>query len=343
MDSWKAVARLLAPVVLLLSPLPPGAGAATRADAASWQQTELSLPRAWQITQGNAIVAVVDTGVQADHPALAGHVLPGWSFIDSGPNTADDNGHGTALASIILATCPGCRILPVKVLGADLTGTWEAIAQGVRWAADNGAQVINLSVGSPGDTRSLAAAVSYALSRGSIVVAAAGNDGRDERFYPAVYPGVVSVAGVDQNGARYVWSNFGSQFSLAAPGCTTAAWLGGGWKADFCGTSTAAPFVSGVAGLARSVDPVLSPAEFSSLAAASSEPLQDGPIAAAGLVDAGKLLASLPAQSHPVPPGSMLSGGPLSRPRARGAAKRNHRPRRWVRRVRPAGIEQPCK
>ena len=187
----------------------------------TWQASSLDLPLAWQVTSGSAtsVVAVVDSGVQADNPALQGRVLAGYDFVHGDTNTTDDNGHGTAVAGIIAAVCPGCSILPVKVLDANGTGDWPTISAGIDWAADHGAQVINLSVGAPRALDIVGAAVAYAISKGAIVVAAAGNDGEDESFYPAMYPGVISVAGVDQTGARSTWSNFGSWVTVAAPGC----------------------------------------------------------------------------------------------------------------------------
>jgi subtilisin family serine protease len=277
--------------------------------AADWQAAQLDLPLAWQVTEGSpdVVVAVVDTGVDGSHAALAGRVMPGFNLLTGTPDAGDDNGHGTALAGIVAATCPGCRILPVKVLAANGTGDWDTIAAGVRWAADHGAQVINLSVGAPRALDVLGAAVSYALSRGSIVVAAAGNDGRNETFYPAAYAGVVSVAGVDENGARYAWSNFGTWVTAAAPGCATTTWLGGQYKADFCGTSTAAPFVAGVAGLARSFRGTLSADSFTAALRASTSPLPDPTVASSGAVDANRLLLALGAPAAPpvdaTPPG----------------------------------------
>lgn len=260
-----------------------------------WQATELDLPRAWQVTDGNpsVVVAVVDTGVQADHAALSGRVLPGRNLVDNTNDATDDNGHGTAAGGIVAATCPRCRILPVKVLAANGTGDWGTIAAGIVWAADHGAQVINLSVGAPRALDVLGSAVSHALAKGAIVVAAAGNDGRDERFYPAAYPGVVSVAGVDASGARYPWSNYGAWVSVTAPGCSVTTWLAGGYTQDFCGTSTAAPFVAGVAGLARSYRNTLTPEAFAAALRASARPLPDPSIASLGAVDADRLLRAL--------------------------------------------------
>jgi subtilisin family serine protease len=292
-------------VVLVLSAVAAAVliGAVARAGNAagtvSWQAAALDLPLAWQVTTGSvsSVVAVVDSGVQADHPALHGNVLAGYDFVHGDTNTSDDNGHGTAAAGIVASVCPACRILPVKVLGAERTGSWPTVADGVRWAADHGAQVINLSVGAPRALDVLGAAVEYALTKGVVVVAAAGNDGENESFYPALYPGVVSVAGVDQSGARSSWSNFGSWVTVAAPGCATTAWSGGGYVSDFCGTSTAAPFVAGLAGLARAFDPKLTPAAFAAALATSTTPLPDPGTAASGLPDANRLLLGLGAPS----------------------------------------------
>ena len=134
--------------VLVIAPV---ARSTTAAVGLSWQAASLDLPPAWQVTSGSSatVVAVVDSGVQADNPVLQGRVLAGYDFVHGDTNTADDNGHGTAVAGIIAAVCPGCSILPVKVLAANGTGDWATISAGIVWAADHGAQVINLSVGAP--------------------------------------------------------------------------------------------------------------------------------------------------------------------------------------------------
>lgn len=280
---------------------PPPATGASIASVTNWQVTRPELPLAWQVTTGpGVVVAVVDTGVQPDHPALRGRVLPGYDFVNADDDAADDDGHGTAVAGVIAAdgegaagACTGCRILPVKVLAANGTGDWGTIAAGIVWAADHGAQVINLSFGAPHALDVVAAAVAYAESKGAIVVAAAGNAGVSVPFYPAAYPGVISVAGVDQNDVRYSWSNFGSWVTVAAPGCMTTTWLSGGYTPDFCGTSTAAPFVAGLAGLARSFRPTVASTDFASALARSAAPVADAGTAAGGRVDANGMLVAL--------------------------------------------------
>lgn len=266
--------------------------------AGSWQLTSLNLPSAWQATTGGnsgaPVVAVVDSGVTAGEPGLQGRVLPGYDFVNTDGDASDDNGHGTAIGEIVASTCPVCRILPVKVLGADHTGAWSTVVQGITWAADHGAQVINLSVGAPRVPDGIGAAIAYAVSKGIIVVAAAGNDGRNESFYPAMFPGVVSVAGVDQDASRYGWSNYGPWVTVEAPGCAPTNGAG-----DFCGTSAAAPFIAGIAGLVRSVVPSLTSGDFAAALRATSPAPRDSSTAAAGLPDAGRLFTALGVPTAP--------------------------------------------
>jgi subtilisin family serine protease len=224
---------------------------------------KIGLPEAWELTHGspNIVVAVVDTGVSASQPDLAGAVLPGYDFANGDADASDDEGHGTSVAGVIAArgnntqgvagVCWLCRILPVKVLGADGFGTTSTVAAGVVWAADHGAAVINLSLGGPGTAAALDDAVAYARTKGAIVVAAAGNSGVTTPFFPAAVPGVLAVAGTDDTDRLHSWSNRGPWVAVAAPGCNPAPFLEG--YGFFCGTSSAAPVVAGLAalGLAR--------------------------------------------------------------------------------------------
>ena len=254
------------------------------------------------------LVAVVDTGVAPDQASLAGRVVPGWNFVAGNGDTADDNGHGTAVAGIVTAAegstgipgaCSQCRILAVKALAANGTADWDTVAAAVTWSADHGASVINLSLGSAHVPGSIAGAVAHALGLGVIVVAAAGNEGRDEAYYPADFPGVVSVAGVDPGQARYPWSNFGSRVTVAAPGCTVAAWLAGQVLPSFCGTSAAAPFVAGLAALAVSYHPGLTPQGFLDALAKSGSPLPDPGVATYGFANPAGLLAAIGVPAAP--------------------------------------------
>jgi subtilisin family serine protease len=145
-------------------------------------------------------------------------------------------------------------VLSIKVLGADGTGDTALVAAGVVRAADAGARVISMSLGGPADDQTLDAAVAYALGKGAIVVAAAGNNGASTPFYPAAIPGVVSVAATDAADHLYSWSNFGSWVAVAAPGCNPAPASTGDYVM-FCGTSSATPVVAGLLALLVSESP----------------------------------------------------------------------------------------
>jgi subtilisin family serine protease len=233
---------------------------------AQWGLRAVGFPRAWDTTRGSEkiVVAVLDTGVDGSHPDLQGALAPGFDFVNLDTDPSDDHGHGTATAGIVAArgnnaiglagACWACVVLPVKVLDADGMGNTAAIAAGIIWATDRGARVINLSLGAPGTTDVLSEAVRYAASRGVVVVAAAGNSGSAIPFYPAAEPSVLAVAATNESDRLYTWSNHGAWVQVAAPGCNVAPWPGATYI-ELCGTSAAAPLVSGLAALIRAQRP----------------------------------------------------------------------------------------
>lgn len=267
----------------------------------SWSLAKVNALAAWQVTTGRpeTIVAVLDTGVDLGHPDLQGAFVPGYDFVNRDDDPTDDHGHGTMVAGVIAArsnnalgvtsACWNCSVMPVKVIGADGSGGAGAVAEGIVWAADHGANVINLSFTMNGFDGAVAAAIDQARSRGVVIVAAAGNNGNAEPTFPAAYPGVVSVAGTDTADARYGWSSYGGWVSIAAPGCslTTAA---GGTYGEFCGTSSATAFVSGLAGLVRSLAGLSVEAVAQTLSVGAA-PV--GETASGGRVDAAAALAAL--------------------------------------------------
>ena len=212
----------------------------------------------------NVIVAVIDTGVDATQPDLAGVLRPQIDLVDGGSSTGDDNGHGTAVAGVIAAlanngaggagVCGACSILPIKAMGANGNGDLATVAAGIVRATDMHARVIDLSLGGPQGLDALAQAVSYANSKGAVVVAAAGNSGLSTPFFPANYPGVISVAGSNQSDRLYSWSEHGSWIAVSAPGCNVAPLVDGGYG-QFCGTSSATPLVAGLAGIVIAAHP----------------------------------------------------------------------------------------
>ncbi|MDP8974905.1 MAG: S8 family serine peptidase [Actinomycetota bacterium] len=234
----------------------------------------LGMPSAWDRTTGsNLTIAVVDSGVATSHPDLVGHFaeVAGYDYVNRDAFPEDDNGHGTMVAGIAAANTNNSRgvagvgwnsrILPVKVLNSGGSGNHSDVASGITFAANQNAKVINLSFGGPVDSSVLRDAVNYALGRGAVVVAAAGNESSAGPFYPAAYPGVVSVTATDHQGDFAWFSNYGPNTSLAAPGMSIRSTEWGGSYAVGSGTSFSAPIVSGVASLVRSVYPQLSQAQ----------------------------------------------------------------------------------
>lgn len=217
-------------------------------------------PQGWDMATGSPAVtiAVLDSGVQAAHPDLSAKLVSGYDFVNGDSDPADDYGHGTRVAGIAAAITDngqgvagiswGARIMPVKVLNSYGSGTYANVAAGIRFAVDNGARVINLSLGGGSSSTTLLDAVNYAVGLGAVLVAAAGNSG-GALYYPAAYPDVVAVGATDNLNVRAASSSHGPQLDLTAPGVgiyTTQ--LGGGYAYE-SGTSAAAPFVSGAAAI----------------------------------------------------------------------------------------------
>ena len=252
----------------------------------------IELPWAWNYTMGsNGIkIAVVDSGVLATHPEFAGRVLPGYDFVNNDTDATDDFGHGTHVAGIIAAganngigmvgVCPNCSIIPVKVLNESNQGTWSAVAAGILFAVDAGANVINLSLGGSTDSQVVADAVHYATVHNVLVVAAAGNVRSNEPFYPAALDEVVGVAATRNDDTNWSLSNYGYFVEVSAPGYavySTYNNLGNTYSGYnyMSGTSMAAPHVSGLAGLLFSQNPNLTIAQVRSLLQLTSVDLGD--------------------------------------------------------------------
>lgn len=280
-----------APAPVPAAPSGAGGGAPTsvvRRDQVrdeQWQLGELRATHAWRHSAGDGVtIAVVDSGVDAGHPDLAGQVLSGIDLVSgSGDGRSDPVGHGTTVAGLIagrndddngvMGLAPHAKILPVRVLDAENRYDDALIvAKGVRWAVDNGARVINLSLGGSGTSPALAAALDYAFARDVVVVACTGNHSADaapaagqsrpatEVWYPAREPGVLAVTGLERE-SESLWpgSITGSATVLSAPATNlVGARPGGTWKVQ--GTSFAAPLVSATAALVRAKWPEMSAA-----------------------------------------------------------------------------------
>lgn len=224
-----------------------------------WGTQKIEAPAAWNASTGSgATVAVVDTGVDASHPALAGKVV-GQRDLFNGDNLAEDEvGHGTHVAGIIAAgsggegaigVCPDCGILAAKVAGAEGITFDSAAARGIVWSADEGADVINVSLVSAGYSRVLERAVEYAWNSGAVVVSAAGNEGSETPMYPSAYGTAVAVSATDRDDRLAGFSNYGEWVDVAAPGRQILSTFPGGRYGYLDGTSMSSAFVSGLAGL----------------------------------------------------------------------------------------------
>ena len=224
-----------------------------------WGMIKVQAPQAWDVTTGTSInIAILDTGVDLDHPDLADKIVANVNFSTSA--TADDlYGHGTHVAGIAAASTNNgigvaglgysANIMNVKVLADNGAGTHSAIAAGIIWATDNGAQIINMSLGGGASSQTLEDAVNYAWSRGVVVVAAAGNNGNSYMMYPAAYANCIAVAATDRNDARASWSNYGDWVDVAAPGAGIYSTTKGNSYGYMAGTSMASPHVAGLAAL----------------------------------------------------------------------------------------------
>jgi len=231
----------------------------------------IDCPDAWNLSLGlpSVIIGFPDSGVDIGHPDLKWKidVISGANFINPGLPPQDDNGHGTHVSGIaaadtnndigIAGICPAATILPVKVLDSTGSGPTSTISQGYMFATDHGANVINASLGGYQSSQVELDAVNYCLNKGSIFVAAAGNDGVSTVLYPAGYPGVVSVGATDQHDQQASFTNFGNWVDLAAPGVqiysTYPRSMGSYTYLD--GTSMATPIVAGCLAMLKSYAP----------------------------------------------------------------------------------------
>src|SRR5437879_9230890 len=220
---------------------------------------------------GTATVALLDTGVDAFHPDLAGKVVPGTSILDGSNGMTDPSGHGTWLAGIIAAQTDnvpvegiagvayaGVTVMPVTVLNVAGEGQDSDIIAGVIWAADHGADVILMAFSNPGFSPNLQDAIDYAWSKGIVLVAAVGNGAVTNPTFPAGDRGVMGVAATDANDALAYFSNDGQAVFIAAPGVDiTTTDIIDPYYVTVSGTSTSAAIVAGAAALMKAVDPTL--------------------------------------------------------------------------------------
>lgn len=287
--------------------------------ASQWGLAKINAPAAWDRTTGspNIVVAVIDTGVDLDHPELGPLLVPGFDMVDLGANPTppagfrfegdfqgrdnvpqDEVGHGTHVAGTIACLSNNsrsvagvtwqCRLMPVKVLTrivniadpSDVRGTGSAadIAAGIRWAVDHGARVLNLSLGGTSDTQVERDAIAYAIARGAVVCAAMGNRGLGgPTSFPAAYPGVVAVGAIDATDRRANFSQVGPHIDIVGPGVDILSTVWNDGTTRMSGTSMATPHVAGVAALVLSCNSSLTGAQVADILRQTARPLRDVP------------------------------------------------------------------
>ncbi len=318
-----------------------------------WGLDKIDAPEAWDVTTGSSTVAIaiVDSGIDFTHPDLSGKIwvnpgeiagngldddnngyiddVNGWDFVNGDNNPADDNGHGTQVAGIaaaatnnalgIAGVCWNCRIMPVKVMQASGVANYSAIVQGVLYAAQKGARVINLSLGGYSYSNALRDAVQTAADTyGAVVIAGAGNDGISAPFYPAAYESVIAVTGTDQNDIKASFSDYGTWVDVSAPSVAITTTFMGGDYGPVQGTSFAAAFVSGQAGLIWSQHPDWSQSVVGAQIFYTSENIDSLNPGYAGQLGRGRVNAALSANTTPSPlisiQSAAVNGDPLGRP-----------------------------
>ena len=242
-----------------------------------WAQRLVRMPDVWDITTGDpsVVIATIDTGANPI-PDLADALVPGWDFVDNDPEAQDLNGHGTQVASVIAARgnngvgmagyCWQCKVMPIRV-----SGNPNMIAAGITYAVEHGARVIDISLTRPGSPHwAEESAVRYALDRGVVVIASAGNNGNEVTQYPGAYPGVLAVGATDDADGLYFWSNRGPWVALTAPGCNIVL---NPFPGELCGTSFTPAVVAGVVGLLLSRNPSLTRHQIAAALAATAKPI----------------------------------------------------------------------
>lgn len=267
-----------------------------------WHMTRIGMEQAWDISTGaGVIVAVCDSGVRQSLEDLAGtNFMPGYDFINDDNDPDDDHGHGSHVCGTIAQTTNNgigvtgvaynATIMPVKVLNKNNFGSWDAIANGITYAADNGAAIMNVSIGGTSHSDTLQNAVDYAWNQGVLVVCAAGNSNNDYCDYPAIYPNAMAISATTIPDVRASYSNYGPDIELAAPGGDYGDEDGDGhddmvlqntfWHKQtgyyyYSGTSMATPHVVGVAALVKSINPSLTNAQIRNLLITTAEDIGD--------------------------------------------------------------------
>lgn len=298
-----------------------------------WNLRHIRANSGWDRATGSSgvIIAIADTGIDLGHPDLAGKIVGGIDAVNNDFTAQDDNGHGTHVASIaagqsnnargIAGVDWNARLMPVKVLNAAGNGSSAQLADGLTWAADNGANVLNMSLASANSSSVVRNAVQYAYERGVLLVAAAGNSyiAGNPTSYPAAYDHVIGVAAVNDTDGHASYSNSGSYVDVAAPGGDPSSssdsdlrhWIPGAyWRGSgisyalLSGTSQAAPHVAGLAGLLLALNGSFTPDQLAQLITSSAVDVQAAgwdPFSGYGRIDVAAAMAAVPLPATATP------------------------------------------
>jgi len=232
-----------------------------------WSKSIVGLPTAWDTTTGSAsvIVGIADSGVDCGHPDLSANCVAGWNFYDNNADASDTMGHGTAVAGVVGAignnglntagSVWNVKIMPLRIGDPSGLAYGSTIAQAITYAADRGVKVVNNSYALASKSLAMQNAARYLFDKGGMLVTSAGNSSADTGI-TTNNPYFLTVSGTDGGDSKYSWSSYGIDVDLAAPGCSVTTARGGGDR-SFCGTSNAAPEVSGLLALMYSFKPNL--------------------------------------------------------------------------------------
>ena len=310
--------------------------------ASQWYLPKIASAGAWARTTGSSsvVIAVVDSGVYAAHPDLAGKLVPGWSFLKKSADTSDTTGHGTEVAgTMAAATNNGIGVagvswssvvLPLAVVDATSFAAYSDIAAAIQYAVDHQVRVINVSIGGTGSSNALQSAVDYAWSHGALVFAAAMNSGVATPNYPGACNHAIAVSATDEGDGLAVFSNYGSWLTLSAPGTDILTTMNGGGYGYVNGTSFASPIAAGVAALVLAAKPELTNQQVVDILKQSADhPGAAGfdPYYGWGRVNAAAAVQLATPPPLPPPPAPVVAPGRRTTPGPMGQDGWSHRPR----------------